>query len=132
MYIANRDGNVKEKKGFTCRGIYVWLTMDHVERECTYHVMSPSIHPFGLRETIREKGGERGRKGGKDARDISRKCIRERRRMLIKDWNGETLNCFARENKWHIDVCYGSDFLAQKSRLATISSPTSSSYAYKI
>ena len=65
MYIANRDGNVKEKKGFTCRGIYVWLTMDHVERECTYHVMSPSIHPFGLRETIREKGGERGRKGEK-------------------------------------------------------------------
>ena len=62
MYIANRDGNVKEKKGFTCRGIYVWLTMDHVERECTYHVMSPSIHPFGLRETIREKGGERGGK----------------------------------------------------------------------
>ena len=129
----------------------------YVSCDVTIH---SSIHPFGLRETIREKGGERGRKGekggergrkgekggergrkgekggerggkggkgGKDAGDISRKCIGER-----KDWNGETLNCFARENKWHIDVCYGSDFLAQKSRLATISSPTSSSYAYKI
>ena len=31
-----------------------------------------------------------------------------------------------------INTCYGSDFLAQKSRLATTSSLHSSSYAYKI
>lgn len=89
------------------------------------HVMPTSIQPCGLREVTREK--ERG----KDARDISRKSVGERS-MLNQDGTEETLNCFARDNKWHIDECYGSDFLAQKSRLATISSPTSSSYAYKI
>lgn len=69
---------------------------------------------------------------GKEARYVLSKCVGGTEEDANQDGTEKLSIALQGRDKWHIDVCYGSDFLAQKSRLATISSPTSSSYAYKI